>query len=68
MKKPKRAFSFYMLYEELKMQGKLMDLQKKIGYQFHNQELLQSALMHSSYTNEKRLQKFKCNERCARTD
>ena len=63
MKKPKRAFSFYMLYEELKMQGKLMDLQKKIGYQFHNQELLQSALMHSSYTNEKRLQKFKCNER-----
>ena len=45
------------------MQQKLMELQGKIGYSFKNQELLKSALMHSSYTNEKRLPKYKCNER-----
>ncbi len=45
------------------MQQKLQELQNKIGYQFKNQEFLMSALMHSSYTNEKRLPKYKCNER-----
>ena len=45
------------------MQGKLIELQNKIGYQFQNEELLQSALMHSSYTNENRYPKYKCNER-----
>ena len=45
------------------MQQKLQDLQNKIGYQFNNQDFLMSALMHSSYTNEKRLPKYKCNER-----
>ena len=45
------------------MQEKLLELQNKIGYQFKNQEFLVSALMHSSYTNEKRLPKYKCNER-----
>ena len=45
------------------MQDRLLELQNKIGYQFQNQELLKSALMHSSYTNEKRLPKYKCNER-----
>ena len=45
------------------MQNKLEELQKKIGYSFENSELLRSALMHSSYTNEKRLPKYKCNER-----
>ena len=45
------------------MQQKLQELQNKIGYQFKNQEFLVSALMHSSYTNEKRLPKYKCNER-----
>ena len=45
------------------MQRKLMELQKNIGYQFRDQELLQSALMHSSYTNEVKLPKYKCNER-----
>ena len=42
---------------------RLQELQKEIGYKFKNIELLQSALMHSSYTNEKRLPKYKCNER-----
>ena len=38
-------------------------LENKIGYIFNDKELLQSALMHSSYTNERRLPKYKCNER-----
>jgi len=41
----------------------LKELERQIGYQFNNKELLQAALMHSSYTNEKRLPKYKCNER-----
>ena len=45
------------------MQQMLDELQKKIGYRFRNEELLVSALMHSSYTNEKHLPKYKCNER-----
>lgn len=45
------------------MNQKLSKFQEKIGYYFKNQELLKSALMHSSYTNEKRLPKYKCNER-----
>ena len=47
----------------MRMKGTLKELQEKIGYHFQNQELLTSAMMHSSYTNEKRLPKFKCNER-----
>ncbi len=45
------------------MQQRLVELQKKIGYRFKNEELLMSAMMHSSYTNEKHLPKHKCNER-----
>ena len=45
------------------MQNRLKELQNKIGYQFKNEDFLESALMHSSYTNEKRLPKYKCNER-----
>ena len=45
------------------MQAKLNDLQNKIEYQFSNTELLVSALMHSSYTNDHHLPKHKCNER-----
>ena len=45
------------------MQGRLQDLQKKIEYTFHNEDLLTSALMHSSYTNEHHIPKHKCNER-----
>ncbi len=33
------------------------------GYQFRNQELLRQAVTHSSFANEKRLGKNKCNER-----
>ena len=45
------------------MQKKLLELQDQIGYRFQNPELLKSALMHSSYTNERKLPKHKCNER-----
>ncbi|MBQ2987062.1 MAG: ribonuclease III [Tyzzerella sp.] len=45
------------------MKQRLFELQNKIGYRFRDEELLISALMHSSYTNEKHLPKHKCNER-----
>ena len=45
------------------MQQKLKELQNKIKYRFRDEELLITALMHSSYANEKHLPKHKCNER-----
>ena len=41
----------------------LKELEKKIGYTFENHKLLERAMMHSSYTNEKHLEKYRCNER-----
>ena len=45
------------------MEQTMRELQERIGYTFRRQELLKSALMHSSYTNETHLPKYKCNER-----
>ena len=45
------------------MSENLHDLEKKIGYQFQDFSLLLRAMMHSSYTNEKHLPKYQCNER-----
>ncbi len=45
------------------MKQRLKELQNKINYRFRDEELLLSALMHSSYVNEKHLPKHKCNER-----
>ncbi|MCI8722695.1 MAG: ribonuclease III [Ruminococcus sp.] len=45
------------------MKDKLKELEKKIGYEFRDFSLLRRAMMHSSYTNEKHLPKFQCNER-----
>ena len=45
------------------MQEKIKELEQKIAYSFRDKELLISALMHSSYTNEKQLPKYRCNER-----
>ena len=42
---------------------RLKELEKKIGYTFQKKELLQKAVMHSSYTNEKHMKKQDCNER-----
>lgn len=41
----------------------LKELEKKIGYIFKDFSLLKQAMMHSSYTNEKHLPKYRCNER-----
>ena len=40
-----------------------MDLEEKIGYHFQNKELLNEALTHSSYANERKSQHVKYNER-----
>ena len=45
------------------MKDRLKELEKQIGYQFRDHSLLRRAMMHSSYTNEKHLPKFQCNER-----
>ena len=37
--------------------------ERKICYQFQNPEILVTALTHSSYSNEKKLHKYECNER-----
>lgn len=41
----------------------LRELEMRIGYQFHNSELLRQALIHSSYSNEHRMDKLYNNER-----
>ena len=40
------------------MDKRLKELEKKIGYTFENHKLLERAMMHSSYTNEKHLEKY----------
>ena len=45
------------------MDQKLKQLEEKIGYAFHDRSLLNKAMMHSSYINEKQLPKHECNER-----
>lgn len=44
-------------------QEKILEFESRIGYQFSNPDLLVTALTHSSYSNEKKLRKFGCNER-----
>ena len=44
------------------MEKKLKELEKKIGYDFRDFFLLKTAMMHSSYTNERHLEKYTCNE------
>ncbi len=41
----------------------LNEFQSKIGYTFKNRHLLEQALTHSSYANEKHLKKHSDNER-----
>lgn len=42
---------------------KIEDLEMRIGYQFKDRGLLETALRHSSYINEHRMNKLECNER-----
>ncbi len=41
----------------------MRELEARLGYKFNNIELLETALTHSSYSNENRLESAKCNER-----
>ena len=45
------------------MDTKLKELEKKTGFTFKDFSLLEQAMMHSSYTNERHLPKYRCNER-----
>ncbi|MGN1139882.1 MAG: ribonuclease III [Oliverpabstia sp.] len=45
------------------MVSKIQKLENRIKYQFHNIELLETALRHSSYVNEHRMNRLECNER-----
>lgn len=42
---------------------KMQELEQKINYSFQSKSLLEQALTHSSYANEKKLGKLGCNER-----
>lgn len=41
----------------------LSQLEQAIAYEFRNRDLLQEALTHSSYANERKINKISCNER-----
>ena len=43
--------------------GKIEALEQIIGYVFKNKELVKEALTHSSFANERNINKIKCNER-----
>ena len=45
------------------MDKKMKELEEKIGYTFRDPAHLQTAMMHSSYTNENHIPKHRCNER-----
>ena len=44
-------------------EGKLKELETKIGYTFRNRKMLKQAMCHSSYANEHRAEQLKDNER-----
>ena len=48
---------------EKEMENNLKKLEQTIGYQFTAKSLLEQAMTHSSYANEKHLGKLGCNER-----
>lgn len=45
------------------MSNNFSELEQKIGYVFKNKDLLENAMIHSSYANEKKMPKYCCNER-----
>lgn len=52
-----------MMRKERSMRERLKELEARIGYKFQDVSLLERALRHSSFTNEKRMPKQECNER-----
>ena len=72
----RRDFEAFLLYtravgqektserdEEDNEMSKLTELEQVIGYEFNEQRLLQQALTHSSFANEKHMKKLSDNER-----
>lgn len=49
--------------ENIKGYHRIFELEEKIGYHFHNRELLKQALMHTSFSNEHHMGKLDNNER-----
>ena len=45
------------------MKNKLKELEEKIGYTFHDKDLLEQAMRHSSYANERHMGRLRSNER-----
>ena len=45
------------------MKNKLKELEEKIGYTFHDKDLLEQAMRHSSYANEHHMGRLQSNER-----
>ena len=43
-------------------QEKILEFEERIGYRFEHPDLLITALTHSSYSNEKRLNRYENNE------
>ena len=63
MKKALEGF-FHSVYRmEFIMSKELKELEEKIGYKFKDFNLFKTAMIHSSYANEKHLPKYECNER-----
>lgn len=64
-----RLFIPYLLYEKLTERRNFMDsanplnIEKKLGYQFHSKDLLNEALRHSSFVNEQADTDLRDNER-----
>ena len=48
---------------EIIVSKRMLSFEKKIGYTFRDKKLLRQALTHSSFANEKRLNKLSNNER-----
>lgn len=44
-------------------QEMIEEFEREVGYSFQDKTLLTTALTHSSYSNEKRWEKYRCNER-----
>lgn len=53
----------FLIGEEMKTEKQQCDLETKLEYRFKNRKLLETALRHSSFTNEHRMPRVECNER-----
>ena len=59
----KAPVGFFVFIKELTDERQIKRTGTEIGYKFRDFSLLERAMMHSSYTNERSLPKYQCNER-----